>query len=349
MRVTLENITKTFGAVIALDQITLTIGEGELLTLVGPSGCGKTTLLRLIAGLDQPSAGEMFFDGKSVRQQPPEERRVGLVFQNYALFPHMNVFDNVAYGLKFTGERRDRKLRVSELLQLVGLAGFEKRMPSELSAGQQQRAALARALAPRPRILLLDEPLSALDAKLRERLRVEIRRIQRALGLMTVYVTHDQEEALAISDRVAVLHEGRLHQVDTPLKTYHEPKTPFVARFIGRGNLIEARVLDTKGALLRLQLGDGQELSLLNRLARLVHPGDGVFLLVRPERIALSETKEIRLQGHWHGAEFLGDAWLGHIGCGGQEWLIKLKPDLSALPDGSPVEFGFALTDCLLL
>ncbi len=349
MRVSLEKITKEFGSVMAVDQVTLTIADGELLTLVGPSGCGKTTLLRLIAGLDQPNEGEILFDGKRVRHQPPEERRVGLVFQNYALFPHMNVFDNVAYGLKFSNERIDRNARVNEILGLVGLAGFEKRMPSELSAGQQQRVALARALAPQPRILLLDEPLSALDAKLRERLRVEIKRLQRALGLTTVYVTHDQEEALAISDRVAVLHEGRLQQADTPAETYHQPKTPFVARFIGRGNLIEARVLDTDDALLRLQLGDGQELVLPKQLTRLVHSRELVYLLVRPERLALDANQEIKLRGCWHGAEFLGDALLGHIECGGQEWLIKLKPDLSVLPDGNPVEFGFALTDCILL
>jgi len=243
MSVQVIGVTKRFGAVTAVDNVHLTVSRGELLAIVGPSGCGKTTLIRIIAGLERPDAGRVVLAGRDATHLPPERRNVSIVFQNFALFPHMTVEENVAYGLKWRGVARDeRRRRVDEALALVGLEALRRRRPAQLSAGQQQRVALARALAPRPEILLLDEPLSALDADLRERLRLEIRRIQREMGITTLLVTHDQEEALSIADRIAVMNEGALVQVDEAWRIYDAPATRFVARFIGKGNLLEASV-----------------------------------------------------------------------------------------------------------
>ena len=248
MSVETAQITKRFGHVTAVDRVDLKVERGELLAVVGPSGCGKTTLIRLIAGLEAPDSGRVIIEGRDATALPPERRNVSIVFQNYALFPHMTVAENVAYGLLMRGvPRREREQAVKEALQLVGLSDFERRRPDELSAGQQQRVALARALAPRPHTLLLDEPLSALDADLRERLRLEIRRIQRELRITTILVTHDQEEALGIADRVAVMNEGTLVQVGDPWQVYDAPASVFVARFIGKGNFIEA-VIGPDGA-----------------------------------------------------------------------------------------------------
>lgn len=240
MQLVLDGIVKRYGDVAAVHGVSLHTRSGELLTLLGPSGCGKTTLLRIIAGLEEPSAGRVFFDGEDVTSWPPETRGVGLVFQNYALFPHMNVAENIAYGLKQAGRPRARRQeireRVEELLELLDLVGLAHRMPAQLSAGQQQRVAIARALAPRPRALLLDEPLSALDARLREHLRLEIRRLQQQLGITMIYVTHDRAEALSISDRVAIMRAGRIEQLGTPEEIYERPASRFVAAFAGDAN-----------------------------------------------------------------------------------------------------------------
>ena len=221
-----------------------------MLAIVGPSGCGKTTLIRVVAGLETPDAGRVIIRGKDATSEPPERRNVSLVFQNFALFPHMNVAENVAYGLRWRRLARDEKeRRVSEVLEMVGLSELRHRRPHELSSGQQQRAALARALAPRPETLLLDEPLSALDADLRDRLRLEIRRLQRELGITTILVTHDQEEALGIADRVAIMNQGALVQVGQPWQVYDTPASAFVARFVGRGNVIEATLTGSSAQL----------------------------------------------------------------------------------------------------
>ena len=247
--ITIEDLEKRYGATRALDRLSFAVEEGEFFTLVGPSGCGKTTLLRTLAGFEAPTSGEIRFDGASMASVPPEDRGIGVVFQNYALFGHMSIAENVGYGLRFAdppgGTSKDE--RVEELLALVDLAGMGERSPTELSGGQQQRVALARALAPAPRVLLLDEPMSALDAGLRERLRVELASIQSELGVTAVYVTHDQEEALAVSDRVAVMSEGRIEQVGTPRSVYHQPATRFVAEFVGDNNLFEGRVAESEG------------------------------------------------------------------------------------------------------
>jgi spermidine/putrescine transport system ATP-binding protein len=237
--VELRGVTKRFDDVVAVDSLDLSVRRGEFLSLLGPSGCGKTTTLRLIAGFERPDEGEVLIDGRDVATLPPYKRPVNTVFQTYALFPHLNIVDNVAYGLKQLGVRkRQRRAKARELLQRVRLPGVEARKPRQLSGGQQQRVALARALAKEPRVLLLDEPLGALDLKLRKEMQVFLKRLQRELETTFVYVTHDQEEALAMSDRVAVMNAGRIEQLAAPREIYDAPATPFVADFIGETNFI---------------------------------------------------------------------------------------------------------------
>lgn len=242
----LENVVKTFNKTEVVKKMNLEIKQGELVSFLGPSGCGKTTTLNMIAGFLEVDSGRIVVDGKPVHLLPPNKREMGMVFQNYALFPHMTVFDNVAYGLKLRKVNKSEiNKRVLETLDMVRLLGYEKRYPKELSGGQQQRVSLARALVIKPKVLLLDEPLSNLDAKLRQEMREEIVDIQKKVGITTIFVTHDQEEALAISDRIAVMYEGRIEQVDTPVAIYNHPKTDFVSRFIGEVNKIQGHVLET--------------------------------------------------------------------------------------------------------
>ncbi|QAA76559.1 MAG: hypothetical protein BIP78_0793 [Candidatus Bipolaricaulis sibiricus] len=295
-----RGLTKRFGPVVAVENFSLAVADGEILALLGPSGCGKTTVLRIVAGLERPDAGRVVLAGRDATDWPPERRGVGLVFQSYALFPHLSVGANVAYGLRFRGG--DRKGRVRELLALVGLSGFERRRPHELSAGQQQRVALARALAPEPRVLLLDEPLSALDAALRKDLRAELRGLLGKLGTTSLYVTHDQEEALALADRVAVMREGRVEQVASPEELYHRPKTPFVASFLGRANLWPGRVVSVDGDRALVEVA-GDQFPAERGACR---EGDEVFLFFRPEWVEVGAgpfTAEVE------GAEYLGDRW----------------------------------------
>ena len=353
VEVRLERVTKRFGEVLAVGDISFTVAEGEFLTLVGPSGCGKTTILRLIAGFERPDAGEILFDNRSVLALPPEARRVGMVFQNYALFPHMSVEQNIAYGLR-SHRGIDRKRRVRELLELIDLTGLERRNPAELSAGERQRVALARALAPEPKLLLLDEPLSALDAKLRERLRLEIRRLQRRLGITTIYVTHDQEEALAISDRVAVMSTGWIEQLGTPREVYHRPATEFVASFIGRGNLLAGVVTAAGAGRIQVRLvPEGPEIAMVEvegeGAGEGYHVGQEVKLLIRPERIRLDGSLENRLHGKLGGVEFLGDSWWAYLDCGGAELRVKLPALSPELEEGQELELSFSPGDCHLI
>lgn len=246
MRLRLEDIEfKQAG--FRLDIPSLEAKPGEFLTLLGPSGCGKTTTLRIIAGFEKPDKGKIYFNDTVMNDVPPYERNIGIVFQDYALFPHMTVYDNISFGLKLRKlSKEEIKRRVSWALELVGLKGFEDRYPEQLSGGQQQRVALARALVIEPQLLLLDEPLSNLDAKIRERLRGEIKRIQKELGITTIYVTHDQEEAMAISDRIAVMSVGKIEQIGNPLDLYYNPKNEFVARFLGLSNILEVNAEEGK-------------------------------------------------------------------------------------------------------
>jgi len=248
----LENITKNFtqrdggGEFRAVDNLSLTIHEGEFLTLLGPSGCGKTTTLRLVAGFELPNSGKIILDGKDITNQPPNKRDMALVFQSYALFPHMKVFDNIAYGLQVQKmNRTDIQNRVNEVIQQVGLKGMAERRPNELSGGQQQRVALARCLVMQPRVLLFDEPLSNLDAKLRVQMRSEIIHLQKGLNITSVYVTHDQVEAMAMSDRIVIMNNGIIEQMGSPEDIYRYPVSRFVADFIGRANFVDAKILET--------------------------------------------------------------------------------------------------------
>ena len=287
--VELQAVTKRFDEVTAVDAVTLAVRSGELFSLLGPSGCGKTTLLRLIAGLEWASAGEVRIGGRDVTDLPANRRPVNLVFQDYALFPHLTVAANVAFGLRYLDGPRPRRAaaaRVEAALDLVRLRGLDHRYPHQLSGGQRQRVALARALALGPQVLLLDEPLAALDQELRQAMQLEIKRLQRTVGITFVLVTHDQQEALALSDRVAVMSQGRVEQVGTPLAIFERPETAFVATFTGAANLWQAEVLGAAGeGCLRVRLASGLELSVPEPAAP-AQPG-ACRLAVRPEKLSL--------------------------------------------------------------
>ncbi len=288
--VELRHVTKTFGSVVAVHDVSLTVAQGELLSLLGPSGCGKTTTLRLIAGFERPTRGEVYIRNVLVNDVPAYRRNVGVVFQNYAIFPHMTVFDNVAFGLRMKGWPPDRIAReVREALALVQLEGLEGRYRSQLSGGQQQRVALARAIVTRPSVLLLDEPLAALDRKLRDQVRLEIRELQRRLRITTIYVTHDQDEALVLSDRIAVMERGRIVQIGTPAEIYGQPRSHFVADFIGTSNFLAGDVVDTDGGWCRVRATDGR---LFRATASVtVAQGERVDIAVRPEKVTLDPDR----------------------------------------------------------
>ena len=287
--ITLESVTKRFGSVEAVRSVAIEIREGEFFSLLGPSGCGKTTTLRMIGGFEQPDEGRILLRGVDVTAVPPNRRNVNMVFQHYALFPHMSIGDNIAFGMRLKrvgkGEQRER---VGEMLRIVSLEGLEKRKPGQLSGGQQQRIALARALVNRPAALLLDEPLGALDVKLRKQMQLELKRIQSELGTTFVYVTHDQEEALAMSDRIAVMNDGVVEQVAPPREIYERPVTAFCADFIGSLNAIDFRVDEVAGAQLVSRVSPTERLVV--DAANGHREGDSLKLAVRPERIRIAAS-----------------------------------------------------------
>ena len=311
----LKNISKEFDGVTVLDNINLYIRKKEFVTLLGPSGCGKTTTLRIIGGFEPPTTGEVLFEGRDIAQLPPYKRRVNTVFQKYALFPHLNVFDNIAFGLKLKKvPKAEISRRVEAMLELVNLRGYGKRHVDALSGGQQQRVAIARALVNEPEVLLLDEPLGALDLKLRKEMQLELKRLQREMNITFIYVTHDQEEALTMSDTVVVMNGGKVQQIGTPEDIYNEPKNAFVADFIGDSNIVD-------GVMHRdfLVSFSGVEFPCVDRgFAR----EESVQVVVRPEDIEVVSPVEGQLVGVVNDVIFKGVHFEMHVECEGREWLI---------------------------
>ena len=319
----INGLNKQFGEMVAVHNFTLDVQQGEFISLLGPSGCGKTTALRMIAGFERPTSGRIYINGQDITNQPPNRRNIGMVFQSYALFPNMSVADNVAFGLKLkgvTGEAARR--RAAELLEMIQLPDKGKSYPYQLSGGQQQRVALARALAIEPQVLLLDEPLSALDAKIRVELRAEIRRIQQQLHITTLYVTHDQEEAMSLSDRVVVMNKGHIEQVGTPFEIYNYPTTAFAAHFVGQLNVIPVTVVDAAAG--RVALNE-QVLAIQGPLA--AANGQTVALAVRPEELELGETgiaAHNNARGTVESVTFLGSIVRVRVAVGGAHLIVDL-------------------------
>ena len=337
----LTNVRKAFGRAVAVEGFNLQVERGEFISFLGPSGCGKTTTLRMIAGFELPTAGQIQIDGKEITYVRPNARNIGMVFQSYALFPNMTVAHNIGFGLKVADKSAaEINARVTEMLQLIGLAKLGDRYPYQLSGGQQQRVALARALAIRPQLLLLDEPLSALDAKIRVSLRNEIRAIQRQLGITTIYVTHDQEEALSLSDRIVVMSEGRIEQVGAPFAIYNFPQTRFVASFVGTLNIVNATVVD--GAKGQVQI-DGQTITLAQAISGASN-GAPVTVALRPEALSLEDVGGNQMTGRVENISFLGSIVRIHIRL--QEALLSLdefnNPHLTLPAIGATVTIHFS-------
>ena len=345
----IQGLQRLFGGTIGVHGFDFAAERGEFVSLLGPSGCGKTTVLRAVAGFEPPDRGAVRIDGRDVAGLPVNRRRVGMVFQNYALFPNMSVGDNVAFGLRIAKRAKPEiQARVAEMLDLVRLPGIAARYPYQLSGGMQQRVALARALAVEPKLLLLDEPLSALDAKVRVVVREEIRAVQRRLGITTLFVTHDQQEALAISDRIVVMNEGRIEQVGTPSEVYNRPKSRFVASFVGTLNLLDGRIVDASAGTVRVE---GHLLRLAGPIAG--EPGAPCALALRPEAIVLDEPggagdgTRNAVPGVVEVVEFLGSLVRVRVGLGAQTlWIDTFNNPAEPPPaPGRVVPLTFALRD----
>ncbi len=346
----LDNLQKSFGAVQVVKDFNMSIDKGEFVSFLGPSGCGKTTVLRMIAGFETPTGGALTINGKDQTSLKPNQRNIGMVFQAYALFPNMTVHDNVAFGMKVAGKpKAEIDARVKEMLALIHLGHLADRFPYQMSGGQQQRVALARALAVKPQVLLLDEPLSALDAKIRVSLREEIRAIQRQLGITTIFVTHDQEEALSISDRIVVMNAGKADQIGTPFEIYNTPATRFVASFVGTLNLIEAKVIDPDSN--RIQIGD-QGVT-LKQSVQAYKAGDTVQLALRPEAGSLAEgaRSDTALTGQVVSAHFLGSVIRTRMNVGGNVISFDMfnSPGVTPPAAGETVTLRFMAADLLVI
>jgi len=346
----IRNLEKSFGPIRVVKDFNLGIEKGEFVSLLGPSGCGKTTVLRMVAGFETPTTGNILIEGKDIVAQRPNQRKIGMVFQSYALFPNLTVAQNVAFGLRVAGRpRSETDGRVVEMLRLIGLPDLGNRYPFQLSGGQQQRVALARALAVRPRVLLLDEPLSALDAKIRVSLREEIRDIQRELGITTIFVTHDQEEAMTISDRIVVMNGGIAEQMGSPHAVYNRPTTRFVANFVGTLNTFAAIVEDAGKGIVNL---DGVRLTLPgDRMT--ARNGDRLDLALRPEAVHLgrSEGRDVVLPAVIEEAHFLGSVIRVRAKAAGVSVSLDTfnRPDVPPPPVGSATEICFSTRDLIVL
>ena len=346
----IQNVRKAFGATTVVQDFNLDVERGEFVSFLGPSGCGKTTMLRIVAGFEEPSAGLVMVGGKDVTNLKPNQRDIGMVFQAYALFPNLTVAQNIGFGLKVAGvAKAETDARVAEMLSIIKLPEFGDRYPYQLSGGQQQRVALARALAPRPKLLLLDEPLSALDAKVRVSLREEIRGIQKKLGITTIFVTHDQEEALSMSDRIVVMYDGKAEQVGTPFEIYNKPATRFVASFVGTLNVLEATVSDAAGGKVRV---GGSDLVLKQGLNG-ARAGDTLSLALRPEAISLGKQpgRDASLGGEILEVSFLGSVIRMRVGLGGSAVSLDTFNNPTTPPPhvGDRIEISFSSSDLLVL
>jgi putative spermidine/putrescine transport system ATP-binding protein len=347
---TLTHLKKSFGPVQVVQDFNMSIEKGEFISFLGPSGCGKTTVLRMIAGFEIPTDGKITVAGKDQTTLRPNQRNIGMVFQAYALFPNMNVFDNVAFGLKIAGRpKAEIEARVKEMLGLIKLDHLADRYPYQMSGGQQQRVALARALAPKPQVLLLDEPLSALDAKIRVSLREEIRAIQRQLGITTVFVTHDQEEALSISDRIVVMNQGRADQIGAPFEIYNKPATKFVANFVGTLSTLDATVADPSTNSVKI----GNNVIALTEPLGAAKAGDQITLALRPEALTLDRNpgRDTALTGTVESVNFLGSVIRTRMMVDGQKLSFDSFNNPSAKPPvaGETISAHFAPADLLVL
>lgn len=303
----IQGLAKRFGDFVAVENLNLAVEKGEFVSLLGPSGCGKTTTLQMIAGFVEPTRGDVTVNGRSMRGLRPEKRGMGIVFQSYALFPHMTVAQNISFGLEMRGMgRTERTQRIAETLDMVQLQGRDARYPRELSGGQRQRVAIARALAIRPEVLLLDEPMSNLDAKLREEMHIELRAIQRQLGITTILVTHDQTEAMTMSDRIAVMHGGRIVQLAGPYDAYERPASTFASNFLGKTNSLPGKTLSTDASHCTIQLA--AMTATVGHEGR--HVGQDVYVYIRPEKIRLAPLRQGRIDGHVKTRLFLGSYWM---------------------------------------
>ncbi|TCR67347.1 ABC transporter ATP-binding protein [Bosea sp. BK604] len=336
---------KTFGAATVLDGVDLSMGRGEFISLLGPSGCGKTTLLRIVAGLMTPDQGKVALDGEDITRRPPHRRDVSVVFQNYALFPHLSVAENVAFGLKARGAAKDAIApAVTKYLGLVQMSAFAGRSIKALSGGQQQRVAVARALAVGPKLLLLDEPFSALDRKLREAMQIDLKRILREVGTTAIFVTHDQDEALTMSDRIAVMHRGRIEQLGTPAEIYHSPATPFALGFVGLSTQLPGKVVRAADGMVEIETAAGPIRARANFI-----PGSAVLVGVRPERIAIGEAKANRIEAALADAAFQGARVQLHFAAPAGGQILAEAPILPAQAGpGTRLDLSWDVEDTLV-
>ncbi|MET3590716.1 MULTISPECIES: ABC transporter ATP-binding protein [Mesorhizobium] len=344
-----RDIDIAYGKFVAVRDFSLSIRKGSFVTLLGPSGCGKTTILRSIAGLVDISGGQIMIDGRRVDDVPIYKRNIGLVFQSYALFPHKSVFDNVAFGLKYRNvPKAEIARRVGQALDMVRLPGSERKLPSQLSGGQQQRIALARAIVFEPQVLLLDEPLSALDANMREEMRVEIKKIQKATGITAIFVTHDQEEALSMSDRIVVMNAGSVEQIGTPEEVYERPATAFVADFLGKANMLAGTVSKSDGPT-AITLAAGQTVHVTS--PRPLTQGSKVTVVVRPQKLSVGATAGAnRLSGRVVSTSYLGGSAIYEIDIGGKT-SVRANASINGrvVREGEAIEVGFDPAGCVLL
>jgi len=351
--VELKDVTKAFGPVVAVEGANVSFEEGSFTTLLGPSGCGKTTILRMIAGLEVPTAGDIHIAGRRINDVPIHKRNLGLVFQNYALFPHRTIEQNIAFGLKYRGvSRADQRDKVKRALDIVRLPGVEERYPSQLSGGQQQRIALARAIVIEPDVLLLDEPLSALDANLREEMRVELKTIQRRIGVTTVFVTHDQSEALALSDKIVVMSEGHVEQMGSPQQVYRRPVSEFVARFLGNSNILPARVVSKTTKAIKVSIDGLGEVTVEGEEATV---GDRVHVVMRAENLHLQPAGKKaaksgnRFEGTVTAVDYQGQLARYFVDVGGHSLEAVNTIDGSPLAEGTKVTAALRPIDIVLL